>query len=162
MENKLFCDWIKYSVLEHKKHINPDGKSLLLVDNHVSRFSVAAIHLCTENNLEVLCYPGHLTLAFISIINHAVETVCTIETVKKAFSATGEVPFNPEKIDISKYPSSSSGFNTVIESPIQATCTECHKTNVELHPLVKQGLIPKKIAEALQVENSKDCTDRHF
>ena len=36
-------------------------------------------------------------IAFISIINNAVETVCTIEIVKRAFSATGVVPFNPEK-----------------------------------------------------------------
>ena len=52
--NKISYEWIERAV-------NPDGKSLLIVDNHGSRFSTKSIDLCTGNNMEMLSYPGHLT-----------------------------------------------------------------------------------------------------
>ena len=61
MEQNLFYEWIKRAVIPHKQTVNPDGKSLLIVDNHGSRFSTKSIDLCTGNNIEMLSYPGHLT-----------------------------------------------------------------------------------------------------
>ena len=61
MEKVLFVDWLKHSVVPHKLNVNPDGTSLLIIDNHGSRFSTEAIDLCMENKIEVICYPGHLT-----------------------------------------------------------------------------------------------------
>ena len=52
---------MKHSVIPHKMRINPDTISLLIIDNHGSRFSTDAIDLCLKNKIEVLCYPGHLT-----------------------------------------------------------------------------------------------------
>ena len=43
MEKLLFVDWLKHSVIPHKQEVNPDGKSLLILDNHGSRFSCEAI-----------------------------------------------------------------------------------------------------------------------
>ena len=40
----------------------------------------------------------------IATVDHAVKKVCTLELVHKAFSATGVIPFNPAKIDLSKLP----------------------------------------------------------
>ena len=40
-------------------------------------------------------------IAFMVIIDHAVKTVSTKENVLKAFSATGVIPYNPNKIDLS-------------------------------------------------------------
>ena len=59
MEKELFTEWIKHAVVPHKQQVNPEGTSLLIVDNHGSRFSVETIDLCIENNIEVLCYPGY-------------------------------------------------------------------------------------------------------
>ena len=39
MEQNLFYEWIKRAVIPHKQTVNPDGKTLLIVDNHGSRFS---------------------------------------------------------------------------------------------------------------------------
>ena len=61
MEKELFADWLRKVVVPHKKKVNPDGSSLLILDNHGSRFSIEAIDLCIDNNIEILCYPGHLT-----------------------------------------------------------------------------------------------------
>ena len=165
MELPLFTDWIKNAVIPHKNTVNKDGTSLLIVDNHSSRFSVATIDLCIANNIEILCYPGHLThilqgpdvvlnkpintvvedmihnniflsgnsdlsrVAFIAIIDHAVKQVCTKDMVMKAFIATGVIPFNPSKIDLSAFPSSSS-CPPASESPIKATCSTCRVNDV--------------------------------
>ena len=43
-------------------------------------------------------------MAFMAIIDHAVKKMCTPVKVKKAFSATGVVPFNPNKIDLNASP----------------------------------------------------------
>ena len=51
------------------------------------------------------------------------------------------------QVDISKYASSFAN-SEIPESPIKATCSSCMVKEVELHPLVRQGLIPKKIASA--------------
>ena len=40
-------------------------------------------------------------LEFINIIDNAMRETCTVELVLKAFSATGVLPFNPAKIDLS-------------------------------------------------------------
>ena len=61
MEKELFVEWLKHSVVPHKMKVNPDGKSLLILANHGSRFSTEAIDLCIANRIEILCYPGHLT-----------------------------------------------------------------------------------------------------
>ena len=61
MEQNLFYEWIERAVIPHKQTFNPDGKSLLIVDNHGSRFSTKSIDLCTGNNIEMLSYPGYLT-----------------------------------------------------------------------------------------------------
>ena len=182
MEKELFHEWLKESVIAHKEKVNPDDMSLLVIDNHASRFSIPAIDLCNESKLEMLAYPGHLThilqgpdvvlnkpistvvdsmlhnkptisgnsdmskVAFVAIVDHAVKTVCTKENVLKAFSSTGVMPYDPTKIDLSHFPSSFA--NAPVEpSPIKATCSECRSNNVELHPLVKQGVVPKKLAE---------------
>ena len=86
-------------------------------------------------------------ISFIAVVNEAVRDVCSKENVLRAYSATGLRPFNPKKVDISKYASSFASSN-VQESPIKATCSSCMVKEVELHPLVRQGLIPKKIASA--------------
>ena len=39
-------------------------------------------------------------IAFMAIIDHAVKTVCTKKIFLKAFSATGVMPYNPDKIDL--------------------------------------------------------------
>ena len=183
MEQELFVEWLGKSVIPHKQQVNPDKVSVLIVDNHGSRFSTAAIDLCKENKLEMVTYPGHLThilqgpdvvlnkpistivdnmvhnkpllsgnsdltrVAFCAIVAHAVSEVCTEAKVKKAFQATGVIPFNPDVIDLSKFPTSLADIEIAADSPIKATCSSCRSANVELHPLVKQGVIPKKLAE---------------
>lgn len=183
MEKELFVEWLKYSVVPHKQRVNPNQKSILIVDNHGSRFSAEAIDLCVDNGIEVICYPGHLThilqgpdvvlnkplktnvdamiqnnmlltgnslisrLEFINIVDNAISVICTKELVLKSFSATGVLPFNPEKIDLSQFPSSLANATPISESPVQATCSTCRVANVQLHPLVKQGCIPKKLAD---------------
>ena len=57
----VFCQWLENSVTPHKQLVNPNDFSLLLLDNDGSRFSVDAIEICTENKIEMLYYPGHLT-----------------------------------------------------------------------------------------------------
>ena len=56
----------------------------------------------------------------------------------------GLSPFNPAKIQLENYPRSFA--NVQSESPVKATCSSCRLKNVELNPLVKQGVIPKNIA----------------
>ena len=68
------------------------------------------------------------------------------ELALKAFSATGGLPFNPEKIDLSQFPSSLANNTPIPEAPVQATCSTCRVNNVQLHPLVKQGCVPKRLA----------------
>ena len=176
MEMHFLAEWLDAAVVHHKVEVNPDSVSLLIVDNHTSRFSTEAIDLCKDNKIEMLCYPGHLThilqgpdvvlnkpistivddmvynnplisgnsrVAFMTIIKHAVEKVCTKENVMKAFSATGVIPYDPSKIDLAAFPSSSATVKEV-QSPLKVTCSECRSKNVEFHPLV----IPKKLAEA--------------
>ena len=82
-----------------------------------------------------------------AIIDHAVKEVCTPVMVKKAFSATGVVPFNPNKIDLNAFPTSSSQEKSSESSPLKATCSNCRIQNVSLHSLVRQGLVPKKLAD---------------
>ena len=43
-----------------------------------------------------------------SIIHHAVKTVCINENVLKAFTATGVISCNPNKIDFKSFPFQSS------------------------------------------------------
>ena len=81
-------------------------------------------------------------LEFINIIDNAMRETCTVELVLKAFSATGVLPFNPA----SQFPSSLANATPISESPVQATCSTCRVNNVQLHPLVKQGLVPKRLA----------------
>ena len=85
-------------------------------------------------------------LAFMATVDYAVKDVCTPTMVKKAFSATGIMPYNPSKIDLSLFPSSSPD-SYPNDSPLKATCTSCRKENVELHPLVRQNIIPKHLAD---------------
>ena len=86
-------------------------------------------------------------LNFINIIDNAMRKTCTKELVLKLFSATGVLPFDPNKINLEQFPSSLAHATPVPESPVQATCSTCQKNNVELHPLVKQGCTPKKLAD---------------
>jgi hypothetical protein len=182
MDQKLFTQWIEKAVGPHKMKVNPEAPSLMILDNHNSRFSLETIELCEQLNIEMLCYPGHLThilqgpdvvlnkpistivdkmihnkpiisgntdmtrIAFTSIIIHAVNEVCTNESIAKAFSATGVMPFNPDAIDLSKFPTSLSLDPMESESPVKATCSTCRYRDVELHPLVRQGVIPKHLA----------------
>ena len=67
--------------------------------------------------------------------------------VKKAFSATGVVLFNPNKIDLNAFLKSSSQEKSPESSPLKATCSNCRIQSVSLHPLVRQGLVPKKLAD---------------
>ena len=47
---------------------------------------------------------GISRIAFVAIIDPAVKIVFTKENVLKAFSATGVIPYNPNKIDLSSLP----------------------------------------------------------
>ena len=64
-------------------------------------------------------------LEFTNIIDNAIRETCTKELVLKAFSATGVLPFNPEKIDLIQFPSSLANNTPIPESPVQATCSTC-------------------------------------
>ena len=58
-------------------------------------------------------------------------------------------PFNPNKVNLQKYPTSLPCGATTSndpESPIRVTCTTCRKEDVSVHPLVRQGVIPKDLA----------------
>ena len=185
MEKELFVEWIENAVITHKRKVNPDGISYLILDNHGSRFSTKAIDLCIEHHIEVLCYPGHLThilqgpdvvlnkpistrvdkmihnnpiisgnsnlsrIAFIAIVIEAVKTVCTKEKVLMAFSVTGVIPFNPQRIDLSKYPSSMSSTPGISDSPAKVKCRDCRVNDIAIHPLVKNGMVPKHLAEVM-------------
>ena len=71
------------------------------------------------------------------------------EMVRKAFSATGVIPFNPQKINLANFPSSRPDTELqAIDSPVKATSSTCRVNDVELHPLVKQDVIPKHLANA--------------
>ena len=61
MEKDVFCLWLENSVIPHKQLVNPNDFPQLILDNHGSWFNADAIEICTENKIEVLCYPGHLT-----------------------------------------------------------------------------------------------------
>ena len=84
-------------------------------------------------------------IAFIAIVDYDVQEACTAGNVKKALSATGAIPFNPNNINLSNFPSSSAG-RVENETPIDATCSECRVKNVELHPLVRHGKILVRLA----------------
>ena len=188
MEKLLFTDWIKQSVIPHKQVHNPEGTSLLILDNHGSRFCIEAIEFCKENKIEILCYAGHLThvlqgpdvvlnkpvstivdnmihnnifitgnsdltrIAFMASIDHAVKEVCTKEMVKKAFSANGVISFDPSQIDLS-----ASQVNIEV-SPMKATRSNCRIQNVQIHPLVKQGVISKRLADVFTYTPPPDKT----
>ena len=87
-------------------------------------------------------------IAFNTIIDYAVKTVCTNENVLKAFSATGVIPYNPNKIDLSQFPSILAGTDQS-GSPINATSSSCRLQDVELHPPIEQGIIPKHLAQVI-------------
>ena len=99
-----------------------------------------------HNNIFITGNSELTRIAFIAIIDHAVKEVCTKEMVKKAFSATGVIPFDPSQIDLSDFPTSASQVNIEV-SPMKATCSNCRIQNVQLHPLVKQGVISKRLAD---------------
>ena len=71
----------------------------------------------------------------------------------KLFSATGVFPYMPEKIDISRYPKDISSDPSPDDSSVHVRCTTCRKNDVELHPLVRQGFIPKHLADAFMKKN---------
>ena len=102
---------------------------------------------CIYNNARVSGNSDLTRIAFIAVINEAVISVCTKENLAMAFSATGIIPVNPSIIQLTNYPRSYSD-DIVSESPVKATCSSCRSQDVELHPLVRQGVIPKNIAEA--------------
>ena len=62
-----------------------------------------------QNNLLISGNTDLTRVAFISVVEYAVNTTCTQENVMEAFSATGVVPFNLEKINVGDFPSSSAG-----------------------------------------------------
>ena len=79
-------------------------------------------------------------LNFINIIDNAMRETCTKEFVLKSFSATGVLAGTvPIKLGTGNSRSCISGASDL--------CSTCRKNNVELHPLVKQGCIPKKLAD---------------
>ena len=63
----------------------------------------------------------------------------------KTFSAAGVISYNPNKIDLSQLPSNLAGTDQS-GSTIIATCSSCRLRDVELHPLIKQRIIPKHLA----------------
>ena len=85
-------------------------------------------------------------IAFMAIIDYVVKTEYTKENVLKAFSATGVIPYNPNKIDLTQFSSSLAGTDQS-GYPIKATSSLCRLQDVELHPLIKQGNIPKHLAQ---------------
>ena len=82
-------------------------------------------------------------IAFIAIVDYAVQA-CTAENVKKALSAAGVIPYNPKKINLSNFSAGREENETSILNSY--TCSECRVKNVELHPLVRQGEIPVRLA----------------
>ena len=46
----------------------------------------------------------------------------------------------------------------ISESPVQATCSSCRVNNVQLHPLVKSKLVPKKLADVFVYNAPPDKT----
>ena len=44
---------------------------------------------------------GISRIAFMTILDHAVKTICTMENVLETFTAIGVIPYNPNKIDLS-------------------------------------------------------------
>ena len=85
-------------------------------------------------------------ITFVTTIDHAVKTLCTKENVLKAFSATGVIPYSPSKIDLSQFPSTLAGTDQS-GSPVKTTYSLCRLQDVELHPLLKQGIIPKHLLQ---------------
>ena len=61
IEKDVFSQWFESSVISHKKLVNPNDFSWLILDNHGSRFSVDANEICAENKIKMLCYPIQLT-----------------------------------------------------------------------------------------------------
>ena len=86
-------------------------------------------------------------ISFIVIVDHAVTTTCTRENVLEAFRATGSISFSPDQIELNDYPSTTAP-DLQTESPVTILCSECLVKKVELHPLVRQEVIPKKLAAA--------------
>ena len=66
--------------------------------------------------------------------------------VLKAFSATGVISYNPDKIDLSQFPSSLEGTHQS-GSLIKKTCSLYRLQDAELHHLIKQGIIPNHFAQ---------------
>ena len=83
---------------------------------------------------------------FMAIIDNAVKTAYTKENVLKTFSATGVIPYNPNKIDLSQFPSSLAGTDQS-GTPIKVTSSSSRLQDAELHPLVKQSIISKHLAQ---------------
>ena len=107
----------------------------------------ASVDVVKQNNVLLTGSPDISRIAFIATVENAVREVCTPSIVKKAFEKTGVIPFNPSVIDLSRYPSSVQSEES--ESPVKVTCSTCRKENVDLHPLVKQNIIPKHLADTL-------------
>ena len=63
------------------------------------------------------------------------------ENILKAFSATGVIPYYPNKIDFSHFPSSLAG--TRQSGSPKTTSSLCRLQDIELHPFIKQGVILK-------------------
>ena len=106
------------------------------ISSHVENF--ISNNSLLSGNSDMSC------VAFKAVIQEAVVSVCTKENIYMAFSATGIIPFNPAKIQLENYPRSFA--NVQSESPVKATCSSCRLKNVELNPLLKQGVIPKNIS----------------
>ena len=67
----------------------------------------SAVDRLIQNNM-VLNGNDLSRIHFISIIDHAVKEICIENLVKKAFEATGVIPYDPSRIELSNFPSSSS------------------------------------------------------
>ena len=93
-------------------------------------------------------------VSFIASTDHAVRTTCTRENALEAFRDTGIIPFNPDQIDLNGYPSSTAP-DLQNESSVTIPCSECRVKNVELRPLVRLGIIQRKLAAAFPPKKTR-------
>ena len=83
----------------------------------------------------------HFRTKWLSVQVPCSENCMLKENILKAFSATGVIPYYPNKIDFSHFPSSLAG--TRQSGSPKTTSSLCRLQDIELHPLIKQGVILK-------------------
>ena len=91
----------------------------------------------------------HFWTKWLSVRVQCSENCMLKENILKAFSATGVIPYYPNKIDFSHIPSSLAG--TRQSGSPKTTSSLCILQDIELHPLIKQGVILKHPTQILHI-----------